>query len=559
MQPCIRRYLRGGYLKLIACGCLWVSSGIGEQTAHPAPQAAHPAAARPAAPAARPATPAARTPASAGRQGSAAPGRQGTTAAGRQGTTTPGRQGTAASSRGRQGATQAHTPTPTNFSHVTRPQGTPAVSRLANGGSRQTYANRTAVEKDASGRTTHYSDPNHGVEARFDPRSGRATQISTGGIGNRTNIQRGAFNERRIETVRTVPGGVERVVHYGNYSSVQRPILGRPGYVQRTVFVGGVSYAGVYHSYAYHGVILFSPVPAVVFAPAYYGWLISPWPQPVIYPPAYWGWAGQPWYGAYGPAFVPYPAYATPDQWLTDYIIAANLRQAYENQQQAANAGPPPGMPQITDEEKAIIAQDVRDELARQRQMAANPPPDNVPLNNAPVGDNLPPPPPVVNANATPVEIPEALKDHLFMVYTAPLEVKKLSGESCSLTEGDMLFRTGAAPNPDNSVDVLVKSSHATPAHQELCPAQERARVQLADLQEMYNHKKELLAQGEQKQTELMGKARGLPKGPDPKPTPLNRGKIDPDTAAAVAELKQMIKDADDTEKEVSAVATTGS
>jgi peptidoglycan hydrolase CwlO-like protein len=122
-----------------------------------------------------------------------------------------------------------------------------------------------------------------------------------------------------------------------------------------------------------------------------------------------------------------------------------------------------------------------------------------------------------------------------------------------------MLFRTGNAPNPDNTVDLVVKSSHANPSHTELCSPQAHVKVQLAELQEMYNHKKDLLAEGEQKQAELMGKKRGLPKGPDPKQTQLAQGRVDPDTAAAVAELKQMMADADDTEKEVSAVGTTGS
>jgi hypothetical protein len=123
-----------------------------------------------------------------------------------------------------------------------------------------------------------------------------------------------------------------------------------------------------------------------------------------------------------------------------------------------------------------------------------------------------------------------------------------------------MLFRTGATPNADNTVDVLVKASHADASHPALCPAQAQARVQLSDLQEMYNHKKELLAQGVQLQAGLAGKKQsGLPKSPDPKPTQLDRGKVDPDTAAALAELKQMLKDSDDTEKEVSAVGNTGS
>jgi len=432
-------------------------------------------------------------------------------------------------------------------------QGKPTVTHTPGGGTRQTYANHAVVDKDRNGRTTHYSNQSRGVEARFDPRTGRASQISVNRGGVHTTIQRGPLGSRRIERTVSVRGGVERVTHYGNWSSVQRPILGRPGYVQRTVFIGGVggrSYNVVYHSYYYHGAIFYSPVPAVIFAPAYYGWLINPWRRPIVYTAAYWGWAGQPWYGYYGAAFVPYAEYASPDQWLTDYVISASLQQAYDNQQASADAGPPPTPPQITAEEKAILDQDVKNELVREEQVAVNPPVDVTP--NAPANK------PGVTEEAATV-IPEALQDHLFTVYAAPIEAQQAAGQTCNLVEGDMLFRTGNAPNPDNTVDLVVKSSHANPSHTELCSPQAHVKVQLAELQEMYNHKKDLLAEGEQKQAELMGKKRGLPKGPDPKQTQLAQGRVDPDTAAAVAELKQMMADADDTEKEVSAVGTTGS
>jgi hypothetical protein len=550
MQSHLYRYRKSVRIfpALPVCALLWVSTGIAGNSSSSKPSAPAPAprpAARPAAPAARPAATGARPAAPAARPAAPTTAHPGTPAA-RPGST-PARPGTPAA---RPGAARGTAPVSRSAPAVNR--GPATVSRTPSGGTRQQFADKSSIEKDSRGRTTSFSDPSHNLQAKFNPATGRATQISKGPIGNRTTIQRGAFNERRIDTVRSVPGGVERITHYGNFSSVQRPLAGRPGYVQRTVIVGGASYSAVYRSYAFNGLILYRPVPAVVFAPAYYGWLVSPWPRPVIFPPVYWGWAGQPWYGVYGPAFVPYPAYATPDQWLTDSVIAAGLQQSYDNGL-AANAGPPPAMPRITDEEKALIDQDIRAELARQQQVAANPV-----ANDVPAPDNLSPPPPAVTASAAPVELPEALKDHLFTVYTAPVELKQVSGESCNLTEGDRLYRTGATPNADNTVDVKVTGSHATPSHPELCPAQTRARVQLNDLQEMYNHKMELLAQAEQKQTELAGK-KGMPKGPDPRPTPVQSGKVaDPDTAAAVAELKQMMKDADDAERQV-ATATGGS
>jgi len=427
---------------------------------------------------------------------------------------------------------------------------------MQNGGSRETRPNGSIVERNGNGRPTGFSDPNRGLTARMNPATGRPMQITHNEPGNHTMISRGPLNERRVESVRSVPGGVERIGHYGNWASVQRPMVGRPGYVQRTVFSRGGTYSVVYHSYAYHGVTLFSPVPAVMFAPAYYGFLLTPWAASVAYSPAVWGWPGQPWYQAYGPAFTPYPVYGGPDQWLTDYLISNNLQHAYESQPQ--NGQPIIGAPVIGEEEKALIDQDVRAELERQRQFAENPTPDQSPAPPMPArsgGGNAslqqPSSPPDV-----PEQVPEALKDHIFSVYVAPLEVQQVSGETCTLTEGDLIFRSGEVLNSDKTVDVIVRKSHASEKHPEYCAPQTHTRVALNDLQEMHNRKQELMAEGLKKHADLMGKS--LPKGPAPHPTQVARGQVDPDTAAAVADLKQLMQDADKTEREVSVVGATG-
>jgi len=436
---------------------------------------------------------------------------------------------------------------------IQRPPTRPEVRAAPGGGTRFTYANGSVLEKDRSGKPTHFSDPGGGVEAHFDPRTGRPARISTVTPYGRTVISRGPLNERRVEITRPVPGGMERAVHYGNWSSVERPIVGRPGYVQRTVVTGPRSYSMVYHSYVYGGVTLYQPVPALIFAPDYYASLLSPWPQPVLYTPVLWGWPAQPWYGYYAAAFAPYPVYARPDQWLTDYVISTTLQQAYSNQQAAGNVAPARPV-EITEEEKAIIDQDVKDELARQQQFAIDAPRMDA-AGNEGINQQIPRP------NETPVPeqalaIPEGLKDHLFIVYTSPLEVQEASGGNCSLTEGDMLFRSGDSLNPDKTVDVVVKSSHAGSGNAEFCPAQTHARVLLSELQEMYNHKKELLMEGELQQAKLMGRPKGLPNGANPKPVQLASGKVDPNTAAAIADVTRMLQDADATERDVLTAAT---
>jgi hypothetical protein len=140
------------------------------------------------------------------------------------------------------------------------------------------------------------------------------------------------------------------------------------------------------------------------------------------------------------------------------------------------------------------------------------------------------------------------------MVYATPVAATLEDGSSCNLAEGDMLVRKSDAPGQDQSIDVLVKISHADANHPELCAAQTLARVQLADLQEMYNHKKELLAEGEQKQADLVGKKHGLPKGPKPQLKEVASGQTQPvDDVSAT--LNQMVADADQTQQQVSAAS----
>src|ERR1700694_3261725 len=95
----------------------------------------------------------------------------------------------------------------------------------------------------------------------------------------------------------------------------ERPYLRRSGrvYVQRTYIVGGRSYAQIYRSYRYRGVVYYGYVPAYSYRPAFYGWASAPWPAPVAYR---WEWAGEPWAPAYAGYFTPYPTYASASHWL---------------------------------------------------------------------------------------------------------------------------------------------------------------------------------------------------------------------------------------------------
>jgi hypothetical protein len=119
----------------------------------------------------------------------------------------------------------------------------------------------------------------------------------------------------------------KRIVTNGKHGGyVQRAYVTRGGhsYYARTYYDHGVYRSGVYRGYSYGGHAYYGYQPAFYYHPAFYAWGYNPWPGPVAWG---WGWGGMPWYGYYG--FTPYPSYAGPAFWLTDYLIAANLQAAY--------------------------------------------------------------------------------------------------------------------------------------------------------------------------------------------------------------------------------------
>ena len=318
-------------------------------------------------------------------------------------------------------------------------------------------------------------------------------------------------------------GGRRAVIDYNgrravfldrNHVYLERSYLRRPGrvYVQRTYFVGGRSYASVYRSYRYRGVVYYGYVPPLAYRPAFYGWAFTPWAAPVAYR---WEWAGEPWLPAYGYYFAPYPAYAAPYEWLTDYLLAENLRLAYEQRADAETAAPQV-QTALSPEVKTMIATEVQRQLAGDQAHAQH------------QADEAAPPA---------EEMPAALdaKQRLFIVAST-LDLMSETGE-CAVTAGDVLLRTG---NEDASGNVAVQVASAKQGD---CKAGTSSQLQLSELQEMHNRFRETLDAGLKSLAERQDKD-GLPAAPDittsagevPQATP------DPDAAA---ELQQQREKAD--------------
>ena len=424
-----------------------------------------------------------------------------------------------------------------------RPNGTKG------GFTRTTRANGTVIERDKNGRTTSVTTP-RGSTARVD-RSGRVTTIRDKS-GN--EISRGPRGERRVVSVRADRSRVVTIGRRGGY--VERPFdRGGRQYVGRTYVIGGHSFVRVYRGHYYHGVPYYVYVPPYYYAPAYYRWLYRPWPRPIYYS---WGWYGSPWYRPYAYYFGPYPAYPYASLWLTDYVIAENLRLAYEadglasnqpddkagivlagyrlgdqvagNQptgNQAQGGQPKSGSAVLMPEVKQMIAEEVQAVIADQERAAAS-------SSNS---SNL-------SGKSSGSETPPALDPNhrVFVVYSV-LDVSA-DGETCSLTSSDVIKRTENTPGRDNAVEVQVVASKKAD-----CAIGSRARVQFTDLNDMHNHLVEQVDAGMKILAEKQGKD-GLPAAPPANPRAVPEGTAAPDPTAT-ADLQKQEQQADQAEKEV--------
>jgi len=303
----------------------------------------------------------------------------------------------------------------------------------------------------------------NGSSVRFAP-SGHPTVVRTGGGATIIHAPSGA---RRIEVAR--PGGRLIVTNAAGHGYVQRPITVRGhAFVQRTYYVRGVAYPRYYRQSVYRGITFNVYTPVRYYTPRYYAWAYTPWRAPVYYN---FGWAGSPWFGFYTGYFSPYPYYSGPNYWLTDYLLAMSLQDAYQERlDSAAQTGYDPyGQVALSPQVKNQIAAEVQRQLAQESDESQNAA-QMLAANGAPpiLADDNP---------------------HVFLVSSSL--IVNAGGMECALTQGDVL-QLNPAPSPDPSfANVQVLASKAQD-----CPAGNLVPVQLADLQDMQNHMRETLDQG---------------------------------------------------------------
>jgi hypothetical protein len=346
------------------------------------------------------------------------------------------------------------------------------------------------------GRTFGNTAPNRGTEPRvaeprgpapmgtrpvgppnrtFTTRTGDVIHRDTSGqvrqvrMSNGTVVYHPPNAPRRVEVVR--PGGRVIVASAPGHGYVQRPIIvNNTTIIKRTYIYNGVPQARIFRPRVFNGVTLAIYTPVRFYRPAFYVYAYNPWPRPIVFA---WGWGGSPWFGYYGGYFTPYPVYASPSLWLTDYLIAATLESAYQERMAAAQAASAGNMyasgggqsAPMTPEVKQAIADEVRRQIDRERaagQNGTNPQDTNIFTDNGP---------------------------HVF-VASATLMVNSSVGE-CTIGEGDVLQMNGAPPNNSASADLMVLSSRGQD-----CRKGSMVSVALQDLQEMQNQMQATIDRG---------------------------------------------------------------
>lgn len=369
---------------------------------------------------------------------------------------------------------------------------------------------------------------------------------------------------RVFETTQTLPGrGTLHAVRYGTALTgvVEHPMM-KSGYLSRTYVQGGrILYARVYHRNTFqrfgHAFAYERLVPAIGFNTAYYAWAVHPWSSPVSYR---WQWDREPWHRTYGNEFTPYSNYTSLDEWLTDYVVAQNYRNAYESWQAEnapanqpvvneiqppdANPGQRPYWDTADDSRRPYWEEQPadKDPPVKNKTSKADSKANTTASQRVSAGDSAPPLSGQMKAelNAqikrqlterqTPAttsvaeDLPDSLKPgHTLFRVSTPLDVpSKASGQLCSLRANDYIERTGDM-DQNGMVPVQVKVGGASD-----CTIGLATKVSVNDLEAMESEQQQALTDALIAASRNMGSTRGLPQAPSTTPLLLAAGQTRP-------------------------------
>ena len=194
----------------------------------------------------------------------------------------------------------------------------------------------------------------------------------------------------------------------------------------------------------------------------------------------------------------------------------------------SSQTAPTSSSPDLGPEVKQLVASEVTDQIAAEKNSDANSNPD----------DN---------------HVPAALDPkHSVFIVSGTLSEQTDDGQACSLTGGDILTRITHTPDANQNVRVLV-----TTGKKDDCTTGTQFSMSIQDLQDMYNDFQAKMDEGLQKLADNQGK-NGMPAGPAAGRRNNPDGQTSPDPTAA-ASVQQQEQAANSAEGEVDqATHTTG-
>ena len=230
--------------------------------------------------------------------------------------------------------------------------------------------------------------------------------------------------------------------------------------------------------------------------------------------------------------------------WLTDFVLAENLKLAYNNQMAASGQGQPePQAPlaqensaALTPEVKQLIADEVQQQLAAEQAAAAQP-------------ASLEPTAAVAVPDAPPPALDPRIK--VFVVSTGLNLSAGSDGQTCALTPGDVIERTGRNVSADGQVPVGVLDSKEGD-----CPVDFASALDVNVLQDMLNDFRAQISAGLEKLAGNQGKG-GLPAGPAANPRQVAEGQAAP-SADARDLLTRQVQEANQTEAQINQASKGG-
>jgi len=282
--------------------------------------------------------------------------------------------------------------------------------------------------------------------------------------------------------------------------------------------VDGRPTARVYRAYGYHGAIYFRYVPSHYYQPKFYAWAQNPWPAAVAYN---WERRPAPWLGFYADYFTPAQAYPTPMLWLTDFVVGANLKTAYQNHQEFELSQPNAAPPAEASPENATLTPEVKDKLSQEIQVQVADEQAAASQAGAPAAP--------ADSQAPPPALDPKLRT---FVVSQNIDFAE-SGTPCTLTPGDVIERTGDSLGAGNKVGVKVVSSKAGD-----CPANTSQQMDVVALQEMSNQFHEQIDAGLSTLAASGGQAE-LPPAPAAGARTVAEGTAPPDPDVAVTLAQQ--------------------